>query len=210
MREQKRSGFSRWELLALGAVVITAGVALMPVVAQTVDEIRAKENANASRCANNLKQVSLGLMQYEQDYDEKMPQATLGASANIAYGWADAVYPYIKNTALFQCPSEKHERQNDPKKPGYTDYWLNRNMSGAQMEAMHTPAELLMLGDGDGGAPNSNARYNLNALPKSWISTANSPARRHEDSAIYAFADGHVKRMAPSEVGTRKASFSLK
>jgi hypothetical protein len=34
---------------------------------------RARENARRSSCQSNLKQIGLGILQYSQDYDEKMP-----------------------------------------------------------------------------------------------------------------------------------------
>ncbi|HEY0075513.1 MAG TPA: DUF1559 domain-containing protein [Abditibacteriaceae bacterium] len=191
----KRCGFSRWELLALGAVLCVGG-ALLPVLAQTIDAERAQQNRRASLCMNNLKQVALGLHQYMADYDE-MPRVTLNSQAvpySKCYGWADATVPYLRTLDYFQCPAESRKGQDNPMKPGFTDYWLNTNMSGVSFTDIKAPTRLIILGDGDGGASNSNARYNLNKLPRSWIAQPNSPARRHSGEAFYAFADGHVKR----------------
>ena len=198
---QKRNGFSRGELLAVGVVASVIGTLLVPVLAQTADEERAKQNARDFSCMNNLKQVALGYLQYQQDWDEKMPKATLSKQAGtgpgawrLAFGWADAIQPYIKNTAVYQCPSEKNKGQDNPMKPGYTDYWLNSNVSGINASNIHSPASLITVGDGDGGASNSTARYNLNKAPKSWYQLANSPLYRHNGKGNYAFADGHVKK----------------
>ena len=35
---------------------------------------RARENARRASCQSNLKQLGLGFIQYEQDYDERFPQ----------------------------------------------------------------------------------------------------------------------------------------
>lgn len=212
----KRSGFSRWELLALGAVVSMASLVLLPALAQTADEQRAAENANASRCMKNLKQIALGLLQYQQDYDDRMPQAALGKAGGapenwrVAYGWADAVFPYLKSRAFFDCPSDKHQGQNDPMKPSYSDYWLNKNAAGVRFGDIRSPASLIVLGDGDGGAPNSNARYNLNKLPQSWGYTLNSPAIRHDGKGIYAFADGHAKMCSSEALLPNRPTFDLR
>ena len=192
----KHSGFSRWELLASGAV-FCVGCTLLPVLAQTIDAERAQENERTKLCMNNLKQVALGLHQYMEDYDDEMPRVALNSQAapySKCYGWADATVPYLKTLDFFQCPAQSRKGHDNPMKAGFTDYWLNTNMSGMSFIDTKAPTSLIMLGDGDGGASNSNARYNLNKLPKSWISTPNSPARRHYDRAFYAFADGHVKR----------------
>lgn len=216
---QKRSGFSRWEMVALSAVVGVVGALLLPVVAQSEDTNafeRARDYARDAACLSNLKQISVSLLQYQQDFDDRMPKASLASKGSStrkgfeSYGWADAILPYLKNNDILQCPTESHAAQKDPIKPGYTDYWLNTNLSGVDANNIKSPATVIMVGDGDGGASNSNARYNLNALPKGWISEAKSPARRHHDAAGYAFADGHVKKLPPNEVGTKAVSFKIK
>ena len=204
---QKRNGFSRWELLSLGAVSGIVGALLLPVLAQT--GARPTSAQRADSCISNLKQISLGFLQYVQDYDERMPIAAFEPSGN-SYGWAVVIQPYIRNTRLYQCPSERNRRQDNVRAPGYSDYWYNRNQSGISIQLMQAPLLNLMLGDGDGGAPNSTARYNLNALPKSWLQTPNSPARRHMNQGCYAFADGHVERLNAKEVGGKAATFMLR
>ena len=72
-------------------------------------------------CSSNLKQIGLGLLQYTQDYDEKFPPA---ASSADAYGWANAVQPYVRSTQLFQCPQETSAGQRNFKLTGYTDYFF--------------------------------------------------------------------------------------
>jgi len=72
-----------------------------------------------------------------------------------------------------------------------------------------------MLGDGNDGTELTDARYSLNALPQAWRNTEGSPARRHFDTANYAFADGHVKALRPeaiSNLSTRqsKSTFSVR
>lgn len=219
MQEQNRKGFSRGELVMLGAVVSVAGAILVPVLAQSADSAsleRAHDAARDTLCLSNLKQIGTAMRMYQQDFDERMPKATLAKKGgynkhNIdSYGWSEAILPYVKDKEIYQCPSEKHAGQSDSMKPGYTDYWLNSNVSGVLLENIKSPATLLVAGDGDGGSPNSNARYNLSSLPQGWITTANSPARRHHDSAIYAFADGHVKKLTPAQVGSKQATFKVK
>ncbi|BDI29678.1 hypothetical protein CCAX7_17290 [Capsulimonas corticalis] len=57
-------------------------------------------------CASNLRQLGLGLAQYEQDNDEKLPprQNASGAGGALV-SWRYLIYPYIKSRDSFRCPS---------------------------------------------------------------------------------------------------------
>ena len=67
----RRRGFTLIELLVVIAIIAILAAILFPVFA------RARENARKANCQSNLKQVSLGLMQYVQDYDETMILAAM-------------------------------------------------------------------------------------------------------------------------------------
>jgi len=119
-----------------------------------------------------------------------------------SFGWANLLQPYLKSTSIFQCPSEKHPIMSNPDvtKPNYTDYWMNSRLSSLNMDKVTSVTRIILSGDGDGGSPNSTARYNIAALPASWRTKSGSPARRHRDMGNYAFLDGHVKLTKPTAV----------
>ena len=99
-----QKGFTLIELLVVIAIIALLAAILFPVFA------RARENARKSSCQNNLKQIGLGLLQYTQDYDEfTCPgwagPVGYGASGGQAVKWMDMVYPYVKSTQVFNCPS---------------------------------------------------------------------------------------------------------
>jgi len=199
--------FSRTEAITVCGIALLSSAILLPALAQgnPFDFFgRARENARRASCQSNLKQVGLGFLQYVQDYDEKMPSAT--SSGNIVsaggYGWSGVLQPYLQSTQIFQCPSEKHTMIGNPDvtKPNYTDYWMNSRASGLELAKFNSPAQTILSGDGDGGSPNSNARYNISSLPYSWRITPGSPARRHLETGNYLWVDGHVKALFPKIV----------
>ncbi len=92
--------FTLVELLVVIAIIALLAAILFPSFS------RARENARRTSCLSNMKQIGLGIAQYTQDYDERLPFS--GPKANGGR-WANKIGPYLKNTAIFTCPS-------------YTDY----------------------------------------------------------------------------------------
>lgn len=96
-----RQGFTLIELLVVIAIIALLAAILFPVFA------RARENARKSSCSNNLKQLAVGVAQYTQDFDEAFPWAWGGVgnpAVNVC--WWQILYPYVKNTQVFSCPSD--------------------------------------------------------------------------------------------------------
>src|SRR5579862_2560238 len=112
-----RRGFTLIELLVVIAIIAILAAILFPVFAQ------AREKARAISCLSNVKQIDLGWQMYMQDYDEEWifrPGHTPSASGfcdwkyicgyNVpSQDWQDLIQPYIKNYAIFDCPSAPYE-----------------------------------------------------------------------------------------------------
>ena len=109
-----RNGFTLIELLVVIAIIAILAAILFPVFAQ------AREKARQTSCLSNMKQISLALRMYMQDSDE---QLFFRATTNVAstrsnvsvpkthpayneLQWWNLLMPYIKNDAVFACPSD--------------------------------------------------------------------------------------------------------
>ncbi|MHB8994434.1 MAG: DUF1559 family PulG-like putative transporter [Armatimonadota bacterium] len=68
-----RKGFTLIELLVVIAIIAILAAILFPVFA------KAREKARQASCQSNIKQLTLALMQYMQDYDETIP---IGSATN--------------------------------------------------------------------------------------------------------------------------------
>ena len=132
MTNSKRA-FTLVEMLVVLGIFVILAALLFPMFARVREVPRRKVS-----CQSNLKQIGLGFAQYFQDYDDRFPpERGVNVVSSLMpfpkpFGWADAIYPYLKSTQIFQCPSEKTAPQNDAAKAGFTDYWVNARFSGAQ------------------------------------------------------------------------------
>src|SRR5438046_2456002 len=91
------AAFTLIELLIVIAIItILAGI-LFPVFAS------AREKARQTTCLSNERQVGLALLQYAQDYDERMPSGNI---TDRGRGWAGQSYPLVKSVAVFRCPDD--------------------------------------------------------------------------------------------------------
>ncbi|WP_218025618.1 DUF1559 domain-containing protein [Capsulimonas corticalis] len=91
----KRTGFTLIELLVVIAIIAILAAILFPVFA------KAREKARQITCASNEKQIGLGILQYNQDYDEMFPMLHYNDGAGQEVRWFDAVSPYIKNGQIY-------------------------------------------------------------------------------------------------------------
>ncbi len=124
---RKRYAFTLIELLVVIAIIAILAAILFPVFA------RAREAARSITCLSNLKELGLGMQMYLQDYDGAypVPSPQIGAydvcgylyggeyriwdSSGMAlvnqYSYGAQIYPYIKNSGIFICPSDSGAAQ---------------------------------------------------------------------------------------------------
>ena len=197
-----RRGFTLIELLVVIAIIAILAAILFPVFA------RAREKARQTSCLNNTKQIGMGAMQYAQDYDEMWhrhyyPVATplpqpdgSAASANII--WTHMIYPYVKNTQVFKCPSSAEDMTfSNVTSYNYAfNYHNNGIMNHRSLAHILRPASVLVYVDGGSYiaapfvAPGANpalrtdpgGHYYIDAV-KAW----------HNDGCNVIYADGHSK-----------------
>jgi len=105
-----QKAFTLIELLVVIAIISIIAAILFPVFA------RVREKARQTSCASNIRQVSLGIIQYIQDNDEVVPpvEYTLD-DANYpddAFTWVRLVQPYVKTYSVFRCPDAEVDNAN--------------------------------------------------------------------------------------------------
>ena len=201
-----RSAFTLIELLVVIAIIAILAAILFPVFA------RARENARRSSCSSNLKQISLGIIQYTQDYDEKMPPRN-----NAVTGWRVLTQPYLKSTQVFSCPSNPNNslngaengeaalgikrsygapqlRRNDGSFPdGVTSDSAWRVDDGVSIASFNSPSQTLLVGESTG------AFSDIPIVNTDWGGPNNYVFSGHLGTGNWAYADGHVKSLIPTK-----------
>ncbi len=204
-----RKGFTLIELLVVIAIIAILAAILFPVFAQ------AREKARQASCQSNLKQLALAMLMYAQDYDEHMaPRAicTTNPPGAPRMSWALLILPYVKNTQIYQCPSDDSPMvdpyedevflppgQHLPVSYGHNCMALGTAYGGspwaASLASFTRPAETYMLQDHDNACAkaNRNCACGCGGLPSLQQRIRNGC--RHNETANVAFVDGHVKAL---------------
>jgi hypothetical protein len=98
----------------------------------------AREAARRATCQNNLKNVALGVLNYESS-KRKFPVGFVSQPAQVeAWGWAVFALPYLEEQAVYDRlrPSESFVQPVDGTRTG------KRNLADALLAAKTNPAEL--------------------------------------------------------------------
>ncbi len=93
---------ARSPFLTLGGVVLSAVVVLL-LVALLLPAVRsAREPARRVQCANQLKQIAIGILNYESEHGTLPPAYTVDVEGNRLHSWRTLILPYLEGSQLFE------------------------------------------------------------------------------------------------------------
>ena len=189
----KQKGFTLIELLVVIAIIAILAAILFPVFQKV------RENARRASCTSNLKQLSIAVVQYQQDFDEIMP----GSAVNAALGgWIyftgftafpsptptafdptqGSIYPYVKSKGVYICPDESSNQGNS--------YSINGPICGQALSQFTQPAATVLFNEEADGYGNNGGTDDGYFSPGTFN---NVPTLRHNNGSVFAFCDGHAK-----------------
>jgi prepilin-type N-terminal cleavage/methylation domain-containing protein/prepilin-type processing-associated H-X9-DG protein len=219
--------FTLIELLVVIAIIAILAAILFPVFA------RARENARRASCMSNMKQIGLGLMQYTQDYDERYPLSSHCTSSGCAaddldsdpskpsgifsgvyigyasptYGshrtWMDFIYPYVKSTQIFVCPSSQFAKST----PNYgystafsnyssVSYWMGVSTpywAPLSLSAVTRPSEIVVIAEMSTSDSQTMSASSMRSYAAPTSGVNQFKVVPHLDGGNAVYADGHVK-----------------
>jgi prepilin-type processing-associated H-X9-DG protein len=198
---------------------------------------------------SNMKQIGLGLMQYTQDNDERYPPPSVcdgsttpcgsigldtdpskpsgtfavniqSTDTNYYRTWMDAIFPYVKSTQIFVCPSSQVGK--NVTNYGYSDAFGSYRSDPSHwggggayfvpisMAVVTRPSEVLIVAE-------YNSTSSIRMDPRDHRAQAASPSSvmvtPHLDGGNAVYADGHAKWRSRgtivANIGTDTASCNL-
>ena len=227
-RRRNRFGFTLIELLVVIAIIAILAAILFPVFA------RARENARKTSCLSNLKQMGTAFQMYQQDYDghfhdanksgslpsTRPEPAAHGFGANSALSpwsqWPWFYGPYVKNIAIFDCPSSPDSTEQLSVTNWGNDGNYGYNYDGLSRDEDHpsridaeieNPAETFVFFDSGDSNVCSGTNNWATFIGKADVDfdSGQEASVRHMGRVNMVFADGHAKSITPALFFKRNA-----
>jgi len=190
---KNKKAFTLIELLVVIAIIALLLAILMPSLK------KAKNHAMTVVCLSNLKQLSLGILLYADDYEGKIPKSDIGYGSN--YWWVfpgdteetimrGTLWPYVESLKLYKCPTGKRGENRTYSMVGAMNsqaygptHWKGPIVKN--LRKLRQPGSRIIFIDE--GEMSPYAFMTRHKTPE-W---RDPPPVRHNNGVTLSFADGH-------------------
>lgn len=213
---KKHKGFTLIELLVVIAIIAILAAILFPVFSSV------KEKGRQTKCLNNMKQLGSAMSSYTDDYSGWTPIPTLSSYPWYTGTWRERLHKYIKNKAVFECPSKTYDfaGSSNQKSGGgmklsdYSHYGIAAGFSYVSMGAtpnsvsgsifgcsmmtkVQLPTKTIIIAENNDGdwsvEPLVIGKYDQGKFFPYHLRSSNGGKFDYSGGGNFTFADGHVK-----------------
>lgn len=183
------AGFTLIELLVVIAIIAIIAALFLPALG------RARESAQSTKCASNLRQIALGVFIYSDEHEDTFPaqpgdEIPVRAAGGDGRNYYDLLIPYLNNPQVWDCPSA---HLLEPGHVGYMSYHMNGlviTTNGLKTSTVTEPSLTLLMNDAG-----EKRRWDWAFLrpDQQGVYSYALPISNHKGGGNVTFVDGHVK-----------------
>jgi prepilin-type N-terminal cleavage/methylation domain-containing protein/prepilin-type processing-associated H-X9-DG protein len=194
MKAKPSSAFTLIELLVVIAIIAVLAGLMFPLIT------RMQQQARATQCLNQLRQLGTAARLYANDNDQTLP-VTTHQRRQGGKSWSITLQEYAGGKIVFRCPADEHQTRaysyviND---------FLTPNPAGApdldfsKLSRLERPRETVLFAEASQGYASADhfhfSNYRGQKVPLE-IFKEQIAVRRHSGGSNYVFADAHVESL---------------
>ena len=192
---RRRAAFTLLELLVVIAIIAILAALLLPSLSS------AKQRARATQCISNLRQISLAMSMYADDFGGLYPESGNVIVWNSTdpntqkYSWMQQLISYMQNTNAYHCPADANSSWSYFNGVRAAYVAANYNLASVDSRQILYASAYVLSGDTVDFLPTDSDKddYTQNCVGGAVNGTPWTQWQTHYNGQNILFDDGHAK-----------------